>query len=716
MYPAAELKKELDTLFQKWVQSAENRHDEFLRDCKIADDYYDGKQIPAGYLESAKQQLELMNDPTVPPEKKTMHSYVIINQIVKSHDNIMGQLIRGHQSVEFKARSIRDHKKVFAVQKAMRFIEDQNQSWIAVAIPAIGHMLHRGLGWAKCYHDPFENIPYGKIVEEHVSARDVLLDPNVRDEYLQDRKYIIHRIRYELEDAREEFSDIVGFDSNSLANDSDWERGAEVPAERNFCTIYEIHYRKRINIYKKVDENQNVSIISKEEYDALNADENLRMTVFRQRQYVHYVALYNKKVQTFYHAINPNGDPFAPCINRKSENSPYPIGDFTYYKNLQDLFNVLMTLVLDDASRGRKFLAGVDPQIWTNKIYRDEIDKAIQRGGSVPTTGLSMKQFPGVSEGVLILLNLVQRAIDDIRALPQVQRGELPAKQISTETVQTLIQSAMTSHGRKEVNINFFLTALARIRYRILVNMWTTQDWIRVTDHKPGEPEFIPINMVVDEEEYVNLLQQMSELPAPEDVKPEERQQVEIAFSKFRQKFEKQNDVVREERQFHQYGQDPALRTDEQFKADIESSGLEPEMFVVANDVKMVTKVFYIINMLDPNMDIDIKYKIDFDVQRTRERRQALSVSFADRQWQTPIDTMQDLDIPDAEARFQRATEFYPNLQLAVQLQKDPNFRAAVELANKILTDPRAGKAFKAFMDAVPSNGAESKPKEGAEQ
>lgn len=695
MYPNPQEKSDLDSKFKDWIAKAEREHDDFVNDMNKADDYFDGLQVPTGFSEEHKVALSKANDPSA---LQTTQSYVVVNQIAQTHDNILGNFIRAKQTVNVYPRSPKDIKKIIPIRKSLQFIEDKNNSFTRVLFPALDHMLHSGLDWGKLWYDPYDQLPNGSIKEARISARDVLVDFDSRDPFYEDTQFRAHRIRYNIEDAKEEFKRIEGFDSSQLKPDMDWVSG--VPQTSNnqgmgrYCTIYEIQLRKRETVYRKVEGN-NVIDIDEEEYQKLSQDEKNADLVFADRDEVYYTAYWNKTFGTFYYRKSSwQCFTLIPLINRRSENRVYPIGDFLLYANLQDLFNVIVSLILDDAKQGRKWIIGVDPMTYTT--YGDAIQQAIDEGKNIVPIQQGMQSIkpPGVSEGVLTLMSLVKGFIDSIRALPSVSRGELPSRQISEKTVETLISSALTSHGRKDIMINYFLTEMAKARYKIMKAMWDQQDWVRVTDAQPGMPQFVPINLVIEGDEgYNDLLAKMSGIDFPQGQVPPEQAQEFLVFKK---KFERENDIFIEQKERVRYNGSKGnpVFTDEEYEGHIQQSGMTPSEFVNKFNVERIPVNIYKINMLSTDSDIDIQYVVDFDIEKKKGQRQAMSMRLGEMGWQTPVDTMEDLEIEDAEGRYQRAQEANQTVQIATRIKKDKKFSQAVNLAQQLASD-------KSLMDGV---------------
>lgn len=678
----------LDAKFSIWRVQAEAKHNDYVVELNDADNYKDNNQTPVGQNQEHAAAYARANDPST--AEIVDRSFIVINQINITHENILGQFLRGKPTVEFKGRGMQDSRKCTVFKRMSDYVEDVNQTWFRVFMPAVDNMAHRGLHWAKVYHDPFDekSLPHGKIVEESVSARDVLVDPDSRDEFYGDTNYRIHRVRMTLELANE-FMEFLGREER-FSPDTQYNIGnpmRQTDTTQQYVTLYEIHWKKKVWKYKEMIDGE-LTIISKEQYEQSEQEKGDQFEGYKCHEDEFYVSHYNVGLGTILHGKNQWGVwTLVPCINRRSDLAVYPIGDFRYYKNLQDLFNVLVTIFLDDIKESRKYVVGVDPGSYA--AFKDEIDRATIHGGAVPTQALQMAKFPSASEGLVSLIQFIQSAIAEIRSLPAVSRGELPAKQVATDTVTALLQSASISHGRKDMMIRWFLTEVARVRYKIMASTWTTAAQVRVTDVKPGSPEFIPINYYLDEAGYQKLLIEMSGIQIDPNTGLTPEQQGYIATVK--RNFERENEVEVKTVPFHKYGNEEQLYDDEQHANNIMQSGMTPTEFAArpGKESVIVPQTFYVINKIDPDIDLDVKYDVDFDAEQTKSRNQAIELNLLDRGGIGMLDVMKDLEISDAEGKYRRSTEQNEGFKIAERLKSDPQYAQALAIAEQLAQNPK---------------------------
>src|ERR1041385_5270238 len=147
MYPSAEDKPRLDKMIREWMDRGEREHESFVNEMNEAEDYFDNLQVPIGFTDQARSQFAKANSAPAPTSQTK--TYIVVNQIVQSHENILGNFIKAKQTVTLIPHSRRDTKKVIPIRKALRGIEDKNRTFQRVAFPCIDNMLHKGLDWGK---------------------------------------------------------------------------------------------------------------------------------------------------------------------------------------------------------------------------------------------------------------------------------------------------------------------------------------------------------------------------------------------------------------------------------------------------------------------------------------------------------------------------------------------------------------------------------------
>ena len=700
MHPSYEEKSKLDTLIQQQLTFDLQYHDMFVRDLDLVESYLNSVQTPAGFTDYGRDAVASINDPNTIAKHRY---YVVINQVVQAHERILGNFSKARQTVTLAGRGLKDYRKASVLERGSKYVEDCNRTFSTVVFPAIDNMLSGGLGGARQHYDAYDRPPNGWIREEFIDPANLIVDAGSIHPFYNDTQRRWVRMTFERSEAIAQFTGIDGFDPTLLKSDVEYAkaltaRGLKTDAE--YVTVYFMEYCKRETYYRKISGSE-IGDIPKEEYDQARSEG--RKDVIPDKAWVWYQVYHNPGYGVFWHAVSDiDYWTIHLLAGRRTRNKPYPISDFIAYKNLQDLFNTLVTAALDDAREGRKWAVAMDPAHFAT--YGEQVAKQLAEGFAViPSNVANAITHPGLSQGVLWLLEFVKRSIDDINSMPSVTKGELPAKQISSETVNVLQAAAAISHGRKDIMINEFITSMAKTRMKMMVKYWDEEDWFRVIDAAPGAPEYVPMNMTIEgEDAYLELLAKMYQIPVPpsgQPIPPEIAQ----AFQQAKQHFEEGNSVEVEEQDRHGY--DGQRFTDQEHETNIQASGMTPTDFVNAKSVEMKSTKIFKINIIDPSIDLDVKCTVDFDIDQSKQRKQSLSFELGNRGWLHPIDVMKALEVEDPERKFDRAQRENQLRQMAEKLASDKNFQQAVEVGQQIVSDPKLLEVFKSVVQQI-SQGA----------
>jgi hypothetical protein len=666
-------KSALDNLLRRWLTDARTAHEQMMNEWNDADNYFENDQVPASFTADIRGGSEIANDPA--QQQVESKQYIVVNKARETHESILGDFIASERQIIATGRTPKDRKFAKVIQRAIERTTDDMMLFEEQIVPMFDCGVRRGNHWLKFWHDPTQNLPYGRIVGREVSCRDILIDPDSRHTFYRDAKYVIHRQRFEVEFANERFRELLGPDV-ILGPDREHEamyqqKGGRGTQER-FCTIYEFQWSDMETRYRFVRDDGDMDEISREEFMAHSSNPQMASRVFKQMEEVFYVSWFNDGIGAFYNAENDlQRRNIVPFINIRSESRVYGIGDSLYYKQLQDLLNVLVSVLLDNAKGGNNPWITVDPQSYA--MYAEEINEALQSRGrkkAIPAERVGHIYPREINQAVINLLALVEKYIYGLQARGDATRGMLPAKQIAEGTVEMLIQEDRKSHGRKDVMVKWTLTETARLLFTIIKSKYTDPMWMKVTDTKAGDADFVPINYVVTEQEYQQLLMQMAGL-SPDMVRaPQDLEAFQQQLMVYRMQFEKENEVVRKDL--------PIFRiADETYDASelpgiIESSGLDDEEFYRQYRPEEGVLPVYVINSLERDTDIDIIWTVDFNAERDRNYRRQESFALFDRGAIRGDRLMKDIDYPDPEQAWKEAVESNSALQIGTQIIKDP--------------------------------------------
>lgn len=683
---------DLQTLIIDWIAEAKTIHDSMLVEWDEADQYYENEQVPAGFTDRHKDALADANDASKPSTKHKQ--YVVVNKVRESHESILGDFIGARKSIQIRGRSPKDKRVGNAIRAQINHVEDEVELWDRVMVPVIDNTILRGLDWIKVSFNPFKNLPYGKIEVDRISCRDGLIDPNTMAQFMEDTKYRILRREMAVKDANKRFGEFLGgmeFGPDMEARQAHTRR-SDKSSQVLYCTIYEVQYVETEYDYFFDDPKTGKSEqIEEDEFYRLSNTMGFQAPIYKIEREQFYQAFYNAGVGVFFNdELSPNTWGLIPSINIKRESRAYPFGDAIYYRNLQDLLNVLMSVALENAKKGNNPIVGVDPSTYSK--YAAQINEALNSPGTkvLPAATLSVHYPRELNVAVVNLLQLAEKFIYDLSSKHAASRGELPTQQIAERTVNMLIAQDRQSHGRKDVTIRWTMTQLAKIFYRIAVENFTEEHWVRLTDQKVGDPEFVPINFRLTESEYQDLiiammgidmkmLKQMSTTPEGKNA----LRDAQAAVARFVADFERTNEVERVPDISYRLADNRVLNQ-EQMSAELKQLNLNIEQYKNQYGFEEIQNVIVVINDMSSDPDVDIRYDIDFNFEQDRVARHNRALLLKQNGAITNRRLLQELEFPDAEQAAREAEEENQVLMLAKQIVDSGAINEVMMMLNQI--------------------------------
>ena len=673
-----------------FVEEAQTAHRQMWTEWADADKYFESDQVPQGFTEDHRQQLVDANDPT--RGNQNSKQYVVLNKVVMSHEKVLGDFIAGQRMLLVSGRTPKDRRFAKVMQKKLDYVGDQVKLWDEVMVPTLDCGLRRGLHWVKVWFDPYKNLPFGKVEMQEISCRDVMIDPRCRRYYYQDKRYVIHRQRYTQQSANLRFRPFldggVTFAADRRADDPYQQSSTDV--RQQHCTIDEVQYiETEVKFYgvnpEGGDENPFIEI-DEQSYNQALQDPKTRKMVFQSTEDVWYVCYYNESVGVFYNSpIEFESDTIIPFINIRSEGRVYPFGSTKYEKNLQDLLNVFISVMLDNAKKGNSGIYSVSAS--TYQQFSDQLIAAINGSGPrlIPDENFKVHYPREINPALVQLFGMVQGAIEEVQSSHALSKGEMPRERLAAETVNMIMARDRVSHGRKDVMIRWTMTKIAQVLYKIVATKSTEEDWIKLTDNAKTDPEYVPINFTVTDQEYNQLILEMLGIQITPEMEqnPQFMQQLQQQIQSARYKFEQDNEVQKHNVKQYQVG-DQVL-TAEQFQEAIKQSGMPAEQFAQQNQVQVIPVVIYSINDMTQDSDLDLVYSVDFNADRDKQMKANRSLQLFAQGALTTKRLLIDLDYPDADTVAVEADERNQALQMGTQIMKTPDLYALVQQAMQAL-------------------------------
>jgi len=686
---------ELETMAQQWVIDARQQHDQMWAEWDKADDYFENDQVPTGFQESAKQALVDKQDPTT--EQTRTKQYVVVNKVRETHEAILGDFIDAKKTITTRGRSPKDKKFGKVVKQYFEYMQDRVNLWDGVMVPTIDCSIRRGIHWIYLSYNPNRDLPLGKIEIEEVSCRDILLDKDARKTYYDDSNYRIWRQRFNVKKANKvygKYLDTLVFNREFTPdNESDQPyHNAPVASHEQFCTIYRIQYfETETRYFRHNKESDRDEPIDEQTFEVLQKNQYMKDSVFQEDEDVYYEMLYNRGTGVFSNEEIEYGQyTLIPMMNIRSEGRLYPIGDTVYYSNLQDLFNVLVSVLLDNAKKGNMPWVGVDPESYAD--YPEQIDEAVKHPGEkvIPARSLSINFARSLNEGVIQLLQQTEKFIYDAQSKHAASRGELPTRQIAQKTFSAMISQDRVSHGRKDIMIRWTMTEVAKLVYKIVAKKFTEPHWVQITDQTGGE-NYIPINFTCTEQEYKGLIFKIMGLD-PNDLPKDPQGQKAIAdnIAKARKNFEDENEVRTESHMAYevaakQEGVAPRTIIDTDMPMVLEKAKMTMEDFQAIYQPTERPFKLYFINDMTQNPDIDIIYDVDFDSENEKQYRENRAFTLFKEHVITAERLLKDIEYPDASQAVKESDQANQLMSIGKAVANNPQiYQAVMAMLNKL--------------------------------
>jgi len=269
------------------------------------------------------------------------------------------------------------------------------------------------------------------------------------------------------------------------------------------------------------------------------------------------------------------------------------------------------------------------------------------------------------------LLGLTEKYIYDLQAKHEASRGQLPTNQIAEKTVLNLISQDRQAHGRKDVMIRWAMTMIARALWEIVRKKFTDAAWVLVTDSKPGDEDYVPINFIINEQEYQALLYQMMDVDAEEIELMDQvtRAEFEKQALAYKKQFEKENEVRKEV--VESFVINDEVFSAEQIDQAMRKENLDPKQFDEKYQPEHREDLVYVINDLTREAELDVIFDIDFNYEADKQNRQNLAFSLGQAGYITGERVLKQIDFPDAEAAWREAVSMNQALQVGEAVVAD---------------------------------------------
>lgn len=669
--------------FEDWKQEALAEHTKKIPEWDDIDRRMTGNYAPAGFTDDAIGDLVKQSDPTISPEEKEdSRLYVTVNRTRPNHESKLGDFIFQRRRLQISGRNPADRNKAKVYKSRIEYIEDSEQIPEGVYFPAFDNSFSKGLHWIKARFNPNKRDLRGRFEVSQVSCRDVLVDPSSRAYFFEDTQYRILRKRFLVEEAKKRFRKFPNFNAEALGPDTEYEDGygrSDTSSKDRYATFYEVHFREYMQTYLRLNDNNELEEIDEERYEELLNNPETEDTVFEgDEEERYFIAIYHTHQGVINLQENPVGMfTLIPLPNTHTDGELYPLGDVVMYKNLTDLLDVLITILVDHGKRMNYPIAETDDEL--HERWKKTIEQVLKRGGAAP--GIKNIYYPQqLNQAITSLVPNILQWIQDTASRHKATMGEMPSRQVATETVQTLISKDRQAQGRKDVMIRWTLTQLAKVLVKMIKVYDHEEDFIKLRENRSDSADYIPINAEWSQQEYLAQLAIMYDIPYPKN--PEEEENFAVALADARRDFERNNDVRENIEEGFVVGNREF--TEEEMLDMVEESGLPDKEFVALYQPQEKKIRIYQINMIDEDVDLNILYDIDDDYKNDPEFKSNRAILLNSRGAMSRLDMLREMDVTNPEDVIESADKENQAMQLAKEIAGN---REAMEMVQQVLQE-----------------------------
>jgi len=504
--------------------------------------YYEGFQVPIGFTNSpilefinkneANDDGTVVDGQVIPAVVDTRRFRVKKNKFGKLFyvENKITEIIDGHISEYTSGEKViqvkndddpTNDRMETATQHWLTAMQKRLQFWSDYFIPMAEKKEKYGLSWLNTWYDPYVNIAkYGEIGMEVINPWDMLIWAEAGDKYfLNTTPFIIHKKHLPIEEARELLEQFDIKPEDVIADQDYYYRGRTVNRENKiiqeeYVTLYYIEYRKKY-----------VDAVPLSEFEITEGGKDM---LKEQRTY-YFESLYNRSLGTVYHKINQYADPRmynkwqfkrTPCCDKPSELRAFPISKVEKLINVQDIINVLSSLIINNARFSDMVRGFVLKQLKDD--YPAEFKDWVETGGLMPIDNIedinkAVKFFdwPGTSPEIAGFLDIAKTTMKNQGIRHEVLTGELPEgpmggkREVSGKAIQRLQAANAVRLTPDATNVEWTVTQVTNLLYKMAAVEFTHEAWAAIENARKGDPQYIPINATMSIKEYDAMLFKM---------------------------------------------------------------------------------------------------------------------------------------------------------------------------------------------------------------
>ncbi|MFA5403335.1 MAG: hypothetical protein WC358_00200, partial [Ignavibacteria bacterium] len=477
--------------------------------------YYEGHQIPVGVSSNALSEWVKNNwsssriDTTKFWVRKSKRNQIfhVDNKITDVVDGFISEYSKAEKTLTVDNE---DDPKYDNIAKVIRkYIEKlenktDKQVWTNTRLPSIENFALYGLGWDKIDFNHNINVPYGDLEYESIHPRDIDVDPNCREKYFQDARFLVRRRRLEINEAKE-YVKRLGKDPSQVVPDNDYygTNDARQRLRNNsidtqmFTTFYEFYYRKIYSDTKTLYKEPKLRVLEDTEY--------------REDSIYYFNAIYNKAMGTLQHWMNPYVDKrnhriwqfnLFPYCGRMSRVRLYPVSIVERLLNLQDIINVTLSLVLDNGRQKSLVRLLMDKALIESEggKINSRLFDVLRNGGiaDIDVKGLGLNENVRLSDlihevkiadlppSIEKFLDIALESIKSQGIRKEALIGDLPegSGNLSGVAIGKLQKQNRQMLSGYDTNIEWAVTQEGNFVYKVMAEEFTEEDYIKIQDRQ----------------------------------------------------------------------------------------------------------------------------------------------------------------------------------------------------------------------------------------
>jgi hypothetical protein len=540
--------------------------------------YYENKQNPRVDYTSGGilNELHLNNSPVFKDSFNTI--FFQVNEIKPVIDRQLAEYTSVTKNSIVEALDPQYYKTALLIKKEIDYVERDTDMWNRVRIPCMKGSLQNGIRGSKIEFDPLYKYGKGKVLTRVIKEYNILLDVMSEDPYYEDSEYRIHIVRLTEDKAKmflQKFK--VDYKKLSYADDEPY----LINGHR------QKHYKLYFGQFKRPIQ-----------YNFEFKDEPM---YFSDHDFDIFDFIYSDTAGLIYINKSPYSDfNVFLYINQRVESEVYPEGEIVNLRPLQDLYNVINTVILDSGRKANRDILLVDDETY-NKRY-ELVTEVLAYGGIMPDKKGTIKRLEsaGINKDMTYLLDKTAGYLQKAGYFHEALAGSLPHnEQLSGKAISLLQVQNRRVLTPKDISFSYTGVKETKYLYEVIAKNFLSSHYVQ---YNTGNKK------------YMTPVRKLFSLPQYKD-------------------FLKQVDLMSKD-----------------FESNNEVYYLTPEVpEVMTNPQKFLENTLVFINPLFPDADVIFNVSFDYNANRDKDYIKNMTFELMKSGILQPEDALPVLDFPNAD-------------------------------------------------------------------